>query len=129
MLCTHTFIYICTDRPVVQITTITSGLNNVSVSWTSNSNGCTVAMYEISLTSQGPGGVDMSTSVTTNSHTFTELPDNTEFVFLLNAVTANGIVSETERRTVRTMMSESMCTCICINVIRTEIQYEFLIFK
>ena len=128
--------YICTDKPVVQITTITSGLDSVSISWTSStgngSDACTIAFYQVGLTSQSPGGVAMATQVTMKSHTFTGLPNNTEFVFLLNAVSVSGITSKTEMRTVRTKMSESTYVYMHMyqyNIRNIRNEDEFLIFK
>ena len=127
------YAHIRTDIPVVQIATITSGLDSVNVSWTSStgngSDTCTIALFVAVLTS---GDVNMIIQVTMKSYIFTGLPSNTKFDFLLQAQSVSGIISKTDSRTVRT---ESMCTCIRMcqynnyYVICTEIQYEFLIFK
>ena len=104
---------------MVQITTITSGLDSVSVSWTSStgngSDTCTIAFYDVTLYSQDSSRVHMKMMVTIKYHTFTGLPNNTLFEFILFAESLNGNESKVERRIVRTMMSESMY--IHINVI------------
>ena len=106
--------YICSDISVVQITTIRSGFNSISVSWissTGDSDTCTtIAVYHVTFTSHNQGGVHSTMNVTKKSHNFTGLPENTLYDFFLYGESLNGIITEVERRIVRTF--ESMCTYI-----------------
>ena len=128
-VCMHAYLYVRTyicmfvcyvDIPVVEITTATAGCGYVSVSWTAtgNSDVCSPVQYNVTLSSST---MDMTVSITSmNTHRFTELPDDTQFIVTVIGINMMGVVSDPVSTVVTTNENcESMCitpfkVCMCV---------------
>ena len=82
------------DRPVVEITAATAVCGYVNVSWTATGNNdeCSPVQYNVTLSSST---MDMTVSITSmNTHSFTELSNNTQFNVTVIGINVMGVVSD-----------------------------------
>ena len=93
-MCVCNYVRIFVDRPVIEITTATTGCGYVSVSWTATGNNdeCSPVQYNVTLSSSTMNMIVSTTSMST--HNFTKLPKDTQFTVTVIGINMMGGASD-----------------------------------